>query len=117
MSWKDWSGKEAFLSALSAGKRANVGWCTNGTLAWLAARVRVDVAGPGSRLGDVQSGMLLLGSVHGVPIGHARLAPQVFLIMKGSEFFHVRLEDGDVHAGRPEACGVNVCLVEGVMLE
>lgn len=115
MSWKDWPGKEAFLRALLDGKRADVGWCTNGTLAWLAARVRVDVAVPGSRLGDVQSGMLLLGSLHGVPVGKADLAPQVFLIMKGAKFSHVRLEEGDVHSGRPEACEVGVCLVEGVM--
>lgn len=117
MSWKDWPGKEAFLSALRAGKRADFGWCTNGTLAWLAKRVQVDVAVPGSRLGDIPSGMLLIGSLYGVPIGLAKVAPQVFVIVKGRESFHVRLEEGDVHAGLPGTCDVDVCLVEGVMLE
>lgn len=93
-------------------------YCSQATFEWLSGRTTITYAVPGMRIGDIQSGERMIGSMEGIPVVQDEsVLSLVILTVRKGEVLHCRLEGNDWHPGIPESCTEPECIVERVMLE
>ncbi len=90
--------------------------CTYETMSWMIDRgASIDIAIPGTRVGDIPSGEELIGSWKGKRIV-ASDEPNVLSVYRlDGTRAHVRVKSGELHEGAPKDCYEASCLAETVM--